>query len=233
MRTPNRQVLESVARQLESLLGEVVFVGGQVTELLLTDPTVVRVRYTDDVDVICRLVTRTQYAQVADRLRARGFTEDHSEGAPICRWRSPAGILDLMPTEEEVLHFGNRWYEPAYARAVPFALAADLMIRIVSAPLFLATKWEAFAGRGEGDYFASRDIEDIVAVVAGRAELVGEIAAEPADVCDWNARNARELLDSDEADYLFEGILPPARLAPGLAARVTERFRAIAALGRT
>jgi hypothetical protein len=68
----------------------------------------VHVRYTDDVDVICRVVTRTQYARVADRLRAQGFTEDLSEGAPFCRWRSPAGILDLMPTEEEVLHFGNR-----------------------------------------------------------------------------------------------------------------------------
>jgi predicted nucleotidyltransferase len=219
-----------VARQLGSLLGEVVFVGGQVTELLLTDPTVIRVRYTDDVDVICRVVTRTQYSRVAGRLRAQGFIEDSSEGAPICRWRSPAGILDLMPTEEEVLHFGNRWYEPAYARAVSYVLAGDLTIRIVSAPLFLATKWAAFGGRGEGDYFASRDIEDIVTVVAGRAELVDEIDAEPADVRDWNAYNARELLDSDGADYLFEGILPPARLAPGLAERVTERFRAIAAL---
>ena len=136
-----------------------------------------------------------------------------------------------MPTEEGVLHFGNRWYEPAYARAVSYALAVDLAIRIVSAPLFLATKWAAFGDRGEGDYFASRDIEDIVTVVAGRAELVGEIAAEPADVRDWNAHNARELLDSDGADYLFEGILLPGRLAPGLAARVAERFRAIAELG--
>lgn len=158
MRTPNRQVLESVARQLGPLLGEVVFVGGQVAELLLTDPTLVRVRYTDDVDVICRVGTRAQYARIADHLRTQGFSEDVSEGAPICRWRSPAGILDLMPISEEILHFGNRWYEPAYARAIPYALTADLAIRMISAPLFLATKWEAFAGRGEGDYFGSRDV---------------------------------------------------------------------------
>ena len=136
-----------------------------------------------------------------------------------------------MPISEEILHFGNRWYEPAYARANPYALAADLTIRMISAPLFLATKWEAFAGRGAGDYFASRDVEDIVTVVAGRAELVREIAAERGDVRDWNARNVQELLASGEADYLVEGILPPSHLAPGLAVRVLERFRAIAALG--
>ena len=231
MRTPNRQVLEAVARQLGPLLGEVVFVGGQVVELLLTDPTVVRVRYTHDVDVICRVATRAQYVRLADHLRTLGFSEDVFEGAPICRWRSPAGILDLMPISEEILHFGNRWYEPAYARAIPYALTADLTIRMISAPLFLATKWEAFASRGEGDYFASRDVEDIVTVVAGRAELVREIAAERRDVRDWNARNVHQLLASGEADYLMEGILPPAHLAPGLAVRVLEQFRAIAAIG--
>lgn len=32
----NRAVLEAVARRIEPLLGEVVFVGGQVSELLIT-----------------------------------------------------------------------------------------------------------------------------------------------------------------------------------------------------
>ncbi len=45
---------------------------------------------------------------------------------------------------------------------------ADLEIRIVTAPYFLATKLDAFRGRGKGDYFGSNDLEDIVAVVDGR-----------------------------------------------------------------
>jgi hypothetical protein len=36
-----------------------VFVGGQVAELLVTDPAAVRVRPTDDVDVVVPITTRT------------------------------------------------------------------------------------------------------------------------------------------------------------------------------
>jgi hypothetical protein len=35
--SPNRAVLERIARRLGPLLDEVVFVGGQVAELLVTD----------------------------------------------------------------------------------------------------------------------------------------------------------------------------------------------------
>jgi hypothetical protein len=46
----------------------------------------------------------------------------------------------------------------------------------------VATKLEAFRGRSGGDVFASHDLEDIVAVVDGRPEIVEEIAAAAADV---------------------------------------------------
>jgi hypothetical protein len=55
-------------------------------------------------------------------------------------------------------------------------------IALVSAPLFLATKLEAFYGRGNNDYGASHDIEDIVTVVDGRAEIADEVRALPGDV---------------------------------------------------
>jgi len=46
---------------------------------------------------------------------------------------------------------------------------------MVLAPYFLATKLEAFDGRGKGDYLSSHDIEDIVAVLDGRPEILDEL----------------------------------------------------------
>lgn len=46
---------------------------------------------------------------------------------------------------------------------------------MVTAPYFLATKFAAFDGRGEGDYTLSHDMEDIIAVVDGRPEIVEEV----------------------------------------------------------
>ena len=39
--SPNRELMKAMARWLEPILDEVVFVGGQVAELLITDPAAV------------------------------------------------------------------------------------------------------------------------------------------------------------------------------------------------
>lgn len=55
-------------------------------------------------------------------------------------------------------------------------------VRIVTPPLFIATKLEAFHGRGEDDIFGSHDLEDIVAVVDGRPEIVDDVMGSDAKV---------------------------------------------------
>lgn len=54
---------------------------------------------------------------------------------------------------------------------------------------FCATKIEAFLGRGEGD-FLHHDMEDFMAVVDARPELVNEIQRAPYDVRDFIAEQA-------------------------------------------
>jgi hypothetical protein len=49
--------------------------------------------------------------------------------------------------------------------------------RIVTPPLFIATKREAFHGRGANDIFGSRDLEDVVTLVDGRPTITAEVAA--------------------------------------------------------
>jgi hypothetical protein len=80
-----------------------------------------------------------------------------------------------MPSEERVLGFANRWYPLAMTTATPLILPSGLQIRLIAAPVFLATKFEAFATRGRGDMLSSHDFEDIINVVEGRAEIEDEI----------------------------------------------------------
>ena len=154
-----------------------MFLGGAVTGLLLTDPAAPEARYTEDVDVIVSVASRSGYYQWEEALEAQGFVHSRLAGDPICRWIASGIIVDVMPTAEEVLGFVNTWYAPALAAAESLLLPGGLEIRVVTAPYFLATKVEAFRSRGGGDYLFSRDIQDIVSVMDGRAEIVPEVTA--------------------------------------------------------
>ena len=137
--------------------------------------------------------------------------------------------LDVMPAREDVLGFSNRWYEVALRTALTVPLTNALAIRLVTAACFVATKLEAFEDRGGGDYFESHDLEDVLAVVDGRPEIVTDIAeAEPA-VRRYVADTFARLL----ADEGFLNALPglvmdgsPAIRTPAVRARLS----AIAAL---
>ena len=85
-----------------------------------------------------------------------------------------------MPALERVLGFSNRWYRIARKESEERELPGGVRIRAVSAPLFLATKTEAFRSRGRGDFVASHDLEDIIAVVDGRPTLADEVKLAPA-----------------------------------------------------
>ncbi len=178
---PNLARLVAAAEKLKPLLGEIAFVGGCVTGLLLTDPAASPVRSTLDVDAIVAARSYVDFTLLESRLRELGFHQPHSGGNPICRWMNGDLILDFMPTDISILGFTNRWYRPALENAQNCAIG-QVEIRVITAPYFLATKLEAFHGRGENDFRMSHDLEDIVTVVDGRAELVDEIHIAPADL---------------------------------------------------
>src|SRR6187431_717685 len=147
---PNRALFESVVRLLAPVLDEFVFVGGCTTGIFVTDPAAGGIRPTKDVDAIVDVTSYAQYAALSDRLRALGLVEDTTEGAPLCRWRQASVIVDVMPMDEGVLGFSNRWYPMAIDTAQRFNIAGH-GARIVTPPLFIATKLEAFHGRGGDD----------------------------------------------------------------------------------
>jgi hypothetical protein len=179
---PNLEILKLAVDQLGELVDEMVFLGGCATGLLVTDPAADPIRTTDDVDAIVDVATRAQYYQLSERLRQHGFSEDTGEGAPVCRWVGNGITLDVMPVDDAILGFGGAWHRRALEHRESYQLAGGRQISIVSAPYFLITKMEAFNGRGNGDYLQSHDIEDIVAVLDGRAEILKEIGEADAEL---------------------------------------------------
>ena len=163
---PNLEILSATVHRLGPLVDSMVFLGGCATGLLLTDPAAAPVRATLDVDVIIEVASLVEYHRLSEKLRERGFVEDLSPEAPICRWKAENVILDVMPTDPEIMGFGNEWYVPAFAAAESVSLPSSY---------FLATKLAAFDDRGGEDILLSHDMEDIVVVLDGRPEVVEEV----------------------------------------------------------
>ena len=230
MANPNLQLLTDAARLLEPLLGELVFVGGCATALLITDKAAADVRPTFDVDAIAEITSYAEYTKFSERLRKLGFQEDATEGAPLCRWRQKTTTLDVMPLDAKILGFSNIWYRPAMEHAEERELESGLHIRLVAPVYFCAAKLEAFAGRGRNDFSASTDLEDLITVVDGRAELVAEIRAAEGDVRSFLAKEIKKLLSIRAFNDALPGYVPPDAASQERVDTINSRLEEIASL---
>src|SRR5437763_1294552 len=102
-KNPNLQILELAVAALGPLANDMVFVGGCATGLLITDEAAPPIRATQDVDVITEVASYWKYQHLSKQLRERGFKEDQSPDAPICRWTIKSVMLDVMPTNPDIL----------------------------------------------------------------------------------------------------------------------------------
>lgn len=220
---PNLPYLRHIAEALGELREQVVFVGGAVAGLLVTDPLADAVRATRDVDAVVN-ASRALFHRIEEAVAERGFARDVSSDV-ICRWvHKDSGVLfDLMPVQPEVLGFSNRWYPYAVETAVSLDLGADLTIRLVSAVAFVATKLEAFAGRGNSDFMSSHDLEDVLNIVDGREELANEMVAAPTELRQAVAAAFAPLLKNPD----FVNVLPGLIAEPERAGLVMDRLKAL------
>lgn len=234
MRDPNPmnlQMVRHVAERLGKLRDNVVFVGGGVVDLLITDPAAPPVRPTKDVDVIVEVASLVDYHKLGDHLRSLGFREDsQTEGGPVCRWVIDGIKVDTMPVRGQVLGFSNAFYPVAIETAFPREIAEGLTIRLVSAPCFLATKLEAFEDRGDDDFMASSDLEDGIAVLDGRAEVINEIRDSPPQVKNFLARAFAALLEEESFLESLPGYVEVGSETPERLSIFLERARTIASM---
>jgi predicted nucleotidyltransferase len=218
-------MLRAVADALgDDLRGRLVFVGGCTTALFITDAvTLEDVRATDDVDLIVDLAGFPEWAQLLEQLRERGFSEAPDDDV-ICRMRLGKIKVDFMPDDPNILGFSNRWYERGIETAVDCPLVDNLIVRRLTPALFVATKLEAYLGRGGNDLLSSRDAEDILLIVDGREELVAELGASDDDVRSYIGDQFKALLEASDFDDFLEGNI---RGPEGRVAIVRDRFVAI------
>lgn len=227
MADPNIELLIQIADALGDLRERLVFVGGCATALLITDPAAASVRATEDVDAIVAIVSKPEYHQLGEALHARGFSQPLEQGDPPFRWTFAGMKLDVMPIDQAVLGFSNRWYEPAMQTAVTATLREGLSIRLVTATCFVATKLVAFLDRGKGDYLDSHDLEDVLSVVDGRPALVDEFEHVAIDLREYVAGVFAHLLADEDFINALPGMIiegSPADRSPV----VLQRLRAIA-----
>ncbi len=229
---PNLAKVEIVAAALDVLCNELVFVGGCAAGLLLSDPAATPTRLTNDVDVVAEVTALRGYHEMEVEFSRRGFVRDMSPAAPICRWRCRDIEVDLMPTDERILGFANRWYPQAVATARRLTLPGGITIRLIAGPHFLATKFEAFADRGNEDVLGSHDLEDIINVIDGRTELLDEIAGEAPTLRGYLGQRCAALLATPDFDNYLPGLLAQDETLAQRVTLVTSRLQTIVALAR-
>ncbi len=177
------QMLEAVADALGAeLRQQVAFVGGCTTVLLITDEyTQESIRGTDDVDLVIHLTSTAAWYRLEETLKTKGF-KNTGQDTVTCRLRLGALKVDFMPTDEKILGFSNTWFVGGLENAIDYTLPNGTPIKVFAAPWFLAAKLQAYLGRGKGDLLMSNDIEDIIALLDGREELIAETKHAPIEL---------------------------------------------------
>ncbi|MEN8122169.1 MAG: nucleotidyl transferase AbiEii/AbiGii toxin family protein [Bacteroidota bacterium] len=204
----NMIMLQTIANDLAELKDELVFVGGAVTELYVNDPAAADIRPTTDIDCVIELSSRTAYAKLEEDLRAKGFANDISIDAPICRWVYKDIKVDVMPTDENILGFSNKWYVEGIENKITKRLPNGTEVFVFSPEYFLAAKLEAYKGRGGNDLRQSHDFEDIIYILDNCSDLFDDITDSNETVKAYLKKECQNLLKNDNLTEGIESALP-------------------------
>ena len=118
-----------------------------------------------------------------------------------------------MPTVKDILGFANRWYPLALQTAELVTLPSGMTIKLITAPVFIGTKLEAFKDRGKDvngkpDYLGSHDLEDIITVTDRRPELLAECQSVAPELRAYLAAEFAALFSDPEFEQALSGHLP-------------------------
>jgi hypothetical protein len=208
MPSTNIVMLQTVANGLGDLRDELVFVGGTVAELYAGNPAASDIRPTFDVDCVIELSLKTAHAKLEDKLRKKGFANDTSKDAPICRWTYKGIKVDIMPTDSNVLGFTNKWYEEGIENKIVKTLPDGTEVFVFPPAYYLASKFEAHKSRGSNDLRQSHDFEDIIYIMDNCPELLKSFTNSNASVKLYLKEECQNLLKNKDLTEGVESALP-------------------------
>ena len=205
-RTINLQIVEKVALALEEINNEVIYVGGAVVSLYVTDEGAEQPRPTKDIDISVQVSTYAQMDKLRERLALKKIFPAPKEKI-MYRYTYEEILIDFIPFEETPLGPTNSWLKRGFDYAYTIEVG-QLAIKILPVSLFLATKWEAFKNRGS-DPRSSHDFEDIVYVIDNNLEVVEEIFNGTKNVQSYLKEMSREILNHPSRNEIIECHINP------------------------
>lgn len=208
MPSTNIIMLQTIALGLAELRDEMVFVGGVVAELYADNPAASEIRPTIDVDCVVGISSRLVFARLEENLRTKGFKNDISEGAPICRWIYNHIKVDIMPSDSSVLGFSNRWYEDGIEFKASKILPSGTEVFVFPPEYYLAAKFEAHKGRGGNDLRQSHDFEDIIYILDNCPDILENITGSNPNVKMYLKKECQNLLENPNINEGVESALP-------------------------
>lgn len=207
-------MVAKVAKALQEIKHEMVFVGGAVISLYTDDPAADEIRPTRDVDITLNIVNLSHWEKVQRHLGHLGFHPDPF-GDSICSYKYKDIPVDIMSTEDGPLGPTNRWYKIGFENLWT-ATANDEKIRLLSAPCYLATKFEAYKNRGT-DIRTSHDMEDIIYVLDNRINIVNEIQNDDERVSSFIKEQLKKIIGHGLLEEALVAHIHPIILAERLA----------------
>lgn len=202
----NLGVVAEIAQALGDLNQSVVFVGGAVISLYADDPAADEVRPTQDVDLTLKLLDFNQ-RELDAKLAERGFHPD-IQGQAICTYKYNDIAVDIMASTDSMRGPTNRWYSIGFDSIQKIQIEG-VLIQILSAACYLATKFEAYNHRGNGDYRTSHDFEDIIYVIDNRTTIVEEVRVADKRIRDFLKSEFKKILHTAYAEEILSAHLHP------------------------
>lgn len=204
--TINLKVVEKVAISLEELNKDVIYVGGAVVSLYVTDGGAEQPRPTKDIDISVQISTYAQMEELRERLATKKIFPAPSEDV-MYRYSYEDILIDFIPFSETPLGPTNRLLKPGFEKAYPVTIG-NVEINILPVSLFLATKWEAYKSRGD-DPRASHDFEDIMFILDNNKNVVEDIRNADEYVQDFLKEMSHVILNHPSRNEIIESQINP------------------------
>jgi hypothetical protein len=150
----------------------------------------------------------------------------------VHKWVAPGGIeFDLVPSGAHLGGSASLWDQYALELSETVEIRTGLSIKHANASTLLAMKWAAHHDRGKDDPVNSTDLEDILALVASRPTIIGELQQSPPELRQHVRDQTAGFLKNPDAGDLLAAHLNTATAPRAVIERVRSALDRIAHLG--
>jgi hypothetical protein len=196
MENPELILFRNTAKRMQPMLEELVFAGGCASALMFSEANFIRAHPPQWLDVIASTNGELGHTGLTIKLKELGLREDTTVGRG--RWKLGALTVCFWNVDPVFSPFSSRFMRDAFAMPRRLPATPEMKVKMVNPAFFLALKIEAFQGRGQGNFQTSEDLNDLVSMLAARAELAFDLKLAAPPVRSFVQRSLAELKPKHE-----------------------------------